>query len=110
MAAGKEAATPGAPPEPVRVEVDGGRTVFHLEGVVGVRQAKRLLAPSVMLAGTGGTAEVRCEHLQHPDCAAVQVLPAFFDTPRSNGAEIAVQNLPDSVQQTLRNAGLVSAF
>jgi anti-anti-sigma factor len=110
MAARRKPVKPETPPEPVRVEALGDRAVLHLEGAVGVAQAKRLHALALELAGAGRTVDVRCEHLQYLDCAAAQVLLALSQSLKSRGAEMAVQNLPDSVQQTLRHAGLASAF
>ena len=110
MAARRKPVKPEAPPEPVRFETSGDRAVLHLEGVVGVAQAKRLHALALKLAGAGQTVDVRCEHLQYLDCAAAQVLLALSQSLRSRGAELAVRHLPDSVQQTLRHAGLAAAF
>ncbi len=110
MAIRKKAAAPAEPAEPVRVEVKGANAVLYLEGAVGIAQSKRLQALALKLASSGKQVHVRCEHLQYLDCAAVQVLLALNETLKSKGTGITVQNLPDSVQQTLRNAGLAAAF
>jgi len=110
MAIRRKAAEESAPAEPVRVEVKGAHAVLHLEGVVGIAQSKRLQALALKLATSGKKVNVRCEHLQYVDCSAVQVLLALNETLKSKGTGITVQNLPDSVQQTLRNAGIATAF
>jgi anti-anti-sigma factor len=110
MAIRKRAAKPEAAREPIRVEAKGDNAVLHLEGIVGVAQAKRLQQLALKLSGSGRKVSVRCEHLQHLDCAAVQVLLALHETLKANGAGMAVQNMPDSVQQTLRSAGLAGAL
>jgi anti-anti-sigma factor len=96
--------------EPVRIETSGSETLLHMEGVVGVSQAKRLHQLALSLAEAGKAVSVRCEHLQHLDCASVQVLLGLSETLRSKGTGLSMVNLPDSVQQTLRTAGLASAF
>jgi len=110
MATRKKAVKDDVPAEPVRVEAKGRQTVLHLEAIVGVAQSKRLHAVALKLAGAGCDVHVRCEHLQHLDCAAVQVLLALSETLRSKGAALTVQNLPESVNQTLCHAGLASAL
>jgi anti-anti-sigma factor len=104
------AETPAATPDPIRVSSKGGETVLHLEGVVGVAQARRLHQLAARLGAAGRPVSVRCEHLHHLDCAAVQVLLALHETLRTNGAGLRMQHLPDSVQRTLRVAGLASVF
>ena len=59
---------------------------------------------------SGRDVHVRCEHLQYIDCAGVQVLMALNEALRARGAGMTVQNLPDSIQQTLRITGLASAL
>jgi anti-anti-sigma factor len=110
MATRKKPVNPDAPVEPIRVEAKGTNAVLHLEGVVGVMQAKRLQQLAIKLAGSDRAVKVRCEHLQHLDCASVQVLLALHETLKGKGAGITIQNMPDSVHQTLRIAGLASAF
>lgn len=113
-AAGKEAvapvAAPVAPPEPIRIETGAGGATLHLEGVVGVAQARRLHQLAVRLAGSGKDVTVRCEHLQHLDCAAAQVLLALQAAAQERGTGVTLRNLPDSVQQTLRHAGLAGVL
>jgi anti-anti-sigma factor len=101
---------PHEPVEPIRVEALGTYVVLHLEGIVGVQQAKRLQQLAVNLADSGRGVTVRCEHLQHVDCAGVQVLLALHETLTGKGVEMRIQNMPESVHQTLRTAGLASAF
>ena len=110
MATRRKTTRPEAPAEPVRVEAKGQDVVLHLEGVVGVAQARRLHEVAVKLADSGRAVSVRCEHLQYLDCAAVQVLLVLHETLKSKGAGLAMQNLPDSAQLTLRHAGLACAF
>jgi len=110
VAAAKNAVSAAVPAEPVRVEVQGERTLLHLEGVVGVMQARKLHALAVELADSGREVAIRCEHLQHMDCAAVQVLLALNETLKAKGTRATVENMPDSVQRTLGFAGLASAF
>ena len=105
-----KSAEPQQPVEPIRVETLGTNLVLHLEGVVGVTQAKRLQELAMQLANSGRSVSVRCEHLQHIDCAGLQVLLALHEALKGRGASLRVLNMPDSVQQTLRTAGLASAF
>ena len=110
MATRSRTVKPEEPVEPVRVKAHGSKTELHLEGVVGVTQAKRLQQLAIKLAASGRGVTVRCEHLQHIDCASVQVLLALHETLSAKGIEMKIQNMPDSVHQTLRTAGLASAF
>ncbi len=110
MATRRKPAQPQSPAEPVRVEASGESAVLHLEGVVGVAQARRLHQLAVRLAGPGRTVTVCCDHLQYLDCAAAQVLLALHASLKSHGAAVVLRNLPDSAQQTLRHAGLANAF
>lgn len=110
MATRKAAVKPEVPREPMRIEARDGRSVLHLEGVVGVAQAKRLHLLALELAEGAGRVDVRCEHLKHLDCAAAQVLLALSDSLGARGATLAMHNLPESVRQSLRNAGLASAL
>ena len=96
--------------EPLRVETRGAAAQLHLEGIVGIQQAKRLHQLALKLASAGRPVSVRCEHVQHIDGAGVQVLLALHETLRAKGVALDVQNLPESVQQTLRTAGLASAL
>ncbi len=98
------------PVEPIRVEAHGSKAELHLEGVVGVTQARRLQQLALELAASGRGVSVRCEHLQHIDCAGVQVLLALHETLSGMGVGMEIQNMPDSVHRTLRTAGLASAF
>jgi anti-anti-sigma factor len=110
MATQKKAAKPQAPAEPIRIEARGAKSVFHLEGVVGVREAKRLQQMAIELAGSGRAVTVQCEHLQQLDCASVQVLLALRETLKRKNTGMELKNMPDSVHQTLRTVGLASAF
>ena len=110
MATQSKTVTAQEPAEPIRIQGRGSKTELHLEGVVGVTQAKRLQQLAMELAASGRGVSVRCEHLQHIDCACVQVLLALHETLSSKGAGMKIQNMPDSVHQTLRTAGLASAF
>lgn len=98
------------PAGPVRAEVRDDGAVLHLEGVVGVAHARKLREAALEVAAAHGPVALRCEHLQHLDCAAAQVLVALAAQLKSEGTELRVQNLPASVQQTLKVAGLASAF
>ena len=110
MAAQDKNAQSQEPVEPIRIEARGSEAELHLEGIVGVTQAKRLQQMALKLAASGQCVKVRCEHLQHIDCAGVQVLLALHETLAGKGVEMKIQNMPDSVHQTLRTAGLASAF
>ena len=77
MAARRKPVKPEAPPEPVRVETSGDRAVLHLEGVVGVAQAKLLHALALKRAGAGQTVVVPWGHLEYLGCAAARVLLAL---------------------------------
>jgi anti-anti-sigma factor len=110
MASQKNAAEPEVRAEPIRIEVLGESAVLHLEGVVGVMQSKRLQRMAIELAGAGRGVTVQCEHLQQFDCASVQVLLALHETLKGKGIGMKMENMPDSVFQTLRTVGLASAF
>lgn len=96
--------------EPIRAEASGGLRLLHLEGQVTVASASRLLEVARRLGKEGREVAVRCEHLTHLDCAGVQVLLALNETLRGQGARLTLQNLPESVQQALRVAGLADAW
>lgn len=96
--------------EPIRAEASGELRILHLEGQVGVASARRLLEIARRLGKEGRDVSVRCEHLTHLDCAAVQVLLALNETLKGQGASLKLSNLPDSVQQTMRVAGLADAW
>lgn len=96
--------------EPIRAEAAGEMRILHLEGQVTVSSARRLLEVANRLGKEGREVAVRCEHLTHLDCAGVQVLLALNETLRGQGARLVLQNLPESVQQTLRVAGLADAW
>ncbi|MBI5170877.1 MAG: STAS domain-containing protein [Candidatus Eisenbacteria bacterium] len=96
--------------EPIRAEAAGALRILHLEGQVTVASARRLLEVARRLGKDGREVSVRCEHLTHIDCAGVQVLLALHETLRGQGARLRLQNLPESVQQTLRVAGLADAW
>lgn len=96
--------------EPIRAEASGDVRILHLEGQVGVAQSRRLLEIARKLGKEGRHVTVRCEHLTHLDCAGVQVLLALNETLKGQGAGLALSNLPESVQQTMRVAGLADAW
>lgn len=96
--------------EPVRVEITADRSVLHLEGTVGVAQARRLRDIALKLAEEGRPVGVRCERLGHLDCAAVQVLLALNETLKAQGTSVALEHASDSLQHTLRISGLANAF
>ncbi len=109
-------ATPGAegnpaePLEPIRIEVRDEQDVLHLEGVVTVPQAKRLRQLALELAGSGRGVSVQCEKLNYLDCAAVQILLALRDSLSRKSVPMTIVNLPESIRETLRIAGLAAAF
>jgi len=98
------------PPAPLRIERSGGRVNLHLEGVVSVAFAGRMLEAARDVAAEPAPTSVHCEHLQHIDCAGVQVLLSLHEVLRTKGFGLALTNVPDSVAQTLRVAGLSNAF
>jgi len=110
MATRKKSEAAAVPAEPIRVEARDGHAVLYLEGPVGIAQVRRLQQLALRLAQADGDISVRCEHLQYLDCASVQVLLALHETLKRKGVGMSVQNVPDSVQQTLRTAGLAAAF
>lgn len=96
--------------DPVRAEAAGDRRLLHLEGRVTVAQARRLLEVAPPRLGKEGRGvHVRCEHLTHLDCAGIQVLLGLNETLRGQGA-LSLENVPESIQQTLRIAGLSDAW
>lgn len=101
---------PELPLEALRIESTPSAQVLHLEGSVGVAQARKVHDLALQLAQTGKAVEVRAEHLRHVDCAAVQVLSALHETLRSQGTPWTVANLPDSVKDTLNTAGFTAEF
>lgn len=109
-------ATPGAqakpaePHEPLRIEIQNDQAVLHLEGVVTVPQAKRLRQLALELAGSGRGVSVQCEKLNYLDCAALQILLALRDALARKSASMTIMNLPESIRETLRTAGLAAAF
>lgn len=96
--------------DPVRAEAAGDRRLLHLEGRVTVAQARRLLEVARRLGKEGRDVHVRCEHLTHLDCAGIQVLLGLNETLRGQGAALSLENVPESIQQTLRIAGLSDAW
>lgn len=110
MATREPAARPEEAVEPIRIDTQGEQDVLHLEGVVGVMQAKRLQQVALQLAGSGHAVSVRCEHLQYLDCAGAQILLALRESLERKQVRMTLVNLPDSIHQTLLTAGLASAF
>jgi anti-anti-sigma factor len=110
MATQKKSTEPEAPADPIRIETRAKNAVLHLEGVVGVQQAKRLQQLAIEVAGSGRAVSVECARLQQLDCASVQVLLALHETLKGKGTGMKIQNMPDSVNQTLRTVGLASAL
>ena len=99
-----------APIEPIRIEVSDSARILHLEGVLSVALAQQLHSFAQELARPGPTVAVRADHLRHLDGAAAQVLLALRETLHQQGITFAFQNPSESVQSTLRIAGLGNAF
>lgn len=91
---------------PIRVEVAGDARLLHLAGHVTVAHAKDFLELARGLGKEGRNVSVRCEHLTHLDCAGVQVLLALNETLKGQGAALSLNHVPESIQQTMRIAGL----
>ncbi len=96
--------------QPIRVEeADGGRHL-HLEGRIGVAQARRLREAALPLLEGGGPVTLHLARTEYLDGAALQILLALREGLAARDRDLRVVSMPPSIDETLRAVGLGGAL